>query len=356
MYLDTVKASKTISYPSLLGSGRSLGEEDDASGPNKQEKKFTSDFALWKGANLKDSSSSSDTWDASPWGGVGRPGWHLECSAMVHATLGKISGNGTIDIHGGGVDLCFPHHENERCQSQLMLNDDSTPWASIFCHTGHVTVDRTKMSKSLGNFSTLRQVLEPNSITPRQLRLLFLSSARYSSSLEWNQGSIDKARALDEQFSNALSSTKRSNSSATSEQDLREHLTDADVTFLKEFTKAREAMYDALADDFNFPGVFDEIQKLCKELNRRSIAMQSKTVDKEVQQFLRSMLQTLGFGGVNGVKPGYGEQENPESISLSFLSSASQQNEEKILDCLVQFRAKVRNAAKTGDVKAVLQS
>ncbi len=134
-------------------SGRSLDDmqagasgrvdSEDSLGKKKQN---PFDFALWKAAK-----PGEPAWD-SPWG-VGRPGWHIECSAMVRSLLGD-----TIDIHGGGGDLVFPHHENEIAQSEVIT---LKPLARYWMHNGMVTVNSEKMSKSLGNFTTIRQLLNP---------------------------------------------------------------------------------------------------------------------------------------------------------------------------------------------------
>jgi cysteinyl-tRNA synthetase len=335
IYLDSKKAQSLVGYPSLLGSGRVLDGEPTNSAPG--DKRNVADFALWKGAKTE---SPSDLWDAKPWGGLGRPGWHTECSAMIHATLGKVKGDGTIDIHGGGIDLCFPHHENERCQSQLHLKSD-TPWAKIFCHTGHVTVDSIKMSKSLGNFSTLRGIMDSTELTSRQLRLLFVSAGRYASSLEWNQGSIERTKALDAQLEAALKPVKRA--CAT-----RESLEKDDIAFISEVVQARETIQAALADDFDFPKVFEELQKLCRSINRRSTQPKQNSLDVQAQHLVSSTLEMLGFGGKSGVHPSYDD--------ASIQATGSNKDAEVALDLLVKFRSKVRSAAKGGDLKAILQA
>src|SRR5690606_37685651 len=110
-----------------------------------EQKEDALDFALWKAAK-----PGEPSWD-SPWG-QGRPGWHLECSAMSMHHLGE-----TIDIHSGGVDLVFPHHENERAQS---MGVSGKPFVKYWMHNGFLTIDKQKMSKSLGNFFTIDQILE----------------------------------------------------------------------------------------------------------------------------------------------------------------------------------------------------
>lgn len=122
------------------------------------QKKDPADFALWK------SSKSGEPFWHSPWGN-GRPGWHIECSVMASEILGE-----NIDIHSGGIDLCFPHHDNEMAQSEAYFN--CSQWINYFMHVGHLHIKGSKMSKSLKNFITIQEALKK--ISPRTLRLIFL--------------------------------------------------------------------------------------------------------------------------------------------------------------------------------------
>ena len=137
------------------------------------------DFVLWKAA--KETEPADAKWD-SAWG-QGRPGWHIECSAMACATLGE-----TFDIHGGGADLQFPHHENEIAQSE---GANGQPLARIWMHNGFVNIDNEKMSKSLGNFFTIREVLEK--FDAETIRF-FIARAHYRSPLNYSDVHLDDAR------------------------------------------------------------------------------------------------------------------------------------------------------------------
>ncbi|MCF8169060.1 MAG: cysteine--tRNA ligase [Rhodoferax sp.] len=142
------------------------------------------DFVLWKSA--KESEPADAKWDSSVWGhtfGVGRPGWHIECSAMSCQTLGD-----TFDIHGGGADLQFPHHENEVAQSE---GANGKPFAKVWMHNGFVRLDNEKMSKSLGNFFTIREVLAKyDAETVR----FFLVRTHYRSALNYSDVHLNDAR------------------------------------------------------------------------------------------------------------------------------------------------------------------
>lgn len=159
-------------------SGRKL--EDMEAGARIQvdeRKKNPFDFALWKAAK-----PGEPSWD-SPWG-KGRPGWHIECSAMGSELLGQ-----TFDIHGGGKDLIFPHHENEIAQSEAAFDK---PFAKYWIHNGFVNIDQEKMSKSLGNFLMIRDVIQ--AYHPEAIRL-FLLSSQYRSPIDFSDRAMDEASA-----------------------------------------------------------------------------------------------------------------------------------------------------------------
>lgn len=194
-------------------------------------KRHPGDFVLWKPAKAEDPG-----W-GSPWG-RGRPGWHLECSAMIREHLGD-----TIDIHGGGRDLIFPHHENEIAQSRCAHGGD---YVRYWMHNAYVDIDGEKMSKSLGNFRTVRDLLER--YRGEVLRFALLS-AHYRSPLNFSVELLDRAQGtLD-----SLYSTLRDVQNV--EADLSVALDD-------------EAFYSALNDDLNTPLAIAEIHALAKQLHK----------------------------------------------------------------------------------------
>jgi cysteinyl-tRNA synthetase len=210
-------------------SGRSL--EDMRAGARVEiadYKRDPADFVLWKPAR-----PGEPYWD-SPWG-PGRPGWHLECSAMIETHLGD-----SIDIHGGGHDLVFPHHENEIAQG---CGAHGVEYARFWVHNGHVTVDGEKMSKSLGNFRLLRDLL---GIYPGEVLRLALLARHYRAPLNFSERGLEQAR-------NSLNSLYRV---------LREH---GDVP--AEPVDARDtAVFDALLDDLNTPAAIAELHRLADRL------------------------------------------------------------------------------------------
>nr|WP_205601039.1 cysteine--tRNA ligase [Halomonas socia] len=193
------------------------------------------DFVLWKAAKPGEAS-----WP-SPWG-EGRPGWHIECSAMSTCCLGE-----TFDIHGGGPDLTFPHHENEIAQSEAATGK---PYVNTWMHAGAVRVDQEKMSKSLGNFFTIREVLEHHD--PEVVRYLLVAS-HYRSPINYAPDSLAEARKSLERFYTALDGL-----------DL-EGVKEADSEVL---VKAQRAFNAAMDDDFNTPVALAALFDLVRELNR----------------------------------------------------------------------------------------
>lgn len=211
------------------------------------------DFVLWKMAKVGEPS-----W-TSPWG-EGRPGWHIECSAMNAKELGH-----HFDIHGGGSDLKFPHHENEVAQSCCALD---TPYVNYWIHTGMVQVDQEKMSKSLGNFFTIREVLEKYDAETTRY---FLTSGHYRSQLNYSTDNLDQARASVERIYTALR--------------------DVEIAPHETFTKDNayvERFVNAMNDDFNTPEALAVLFEIAKELN---VVKQSDPVKAGE---LALVLKTLG--------------------------------------------------------------
>ncbi|TAM12591.1 MAG: cysteine--tRNA ligase [Nevskiaceae bacterium] len=197
-------------------------------------KKDAGDFVLWK-----PSTPEQPGWD-SPWG-RGRPGWHIECSAMAAALLGD-----TIDIHGGGHDLVFPHHENERAQSTCAHGGKT--FARYWLHNGHVTMQHTKMSKSVGNILLLRNLLQQ---APGEAVRLALLTAHYRQPLDWDDDTLPEARRKLDRLYGAL----------------------RDVGPVDRVAgEAPQPFFDALADDLNTPAALAVMFELARELNKAETA------------------------------------------------------------------------------------
>jgi len=213
------------------------------------------DFVLWKSA--KPDEPAEARWE-SPFG-EGRPGWHIECSAMSCATLGE-----TFDIHGGGADLQFPHHENEIAQSEGATGQ---PLARVWMHNGFVRVDNEKMSKSLGNFFTIREVLEKfDAETVR----FFILRAHYRSPLNYSDVHLDDARGALKRLYTALGAVPPAAVSAIDWND----------PFARRFR-------DAMNEDFGTPDAVAVLFDLASEVNRRK--------DAALAGLLRALGGTLGL-------------------------------------------------------------
>ncbi|WP_195866633.1 cysteine--tRNA ligase [Aerococcus sanguinicola] len=243
-------------------------------GIDSQAKKEDSvDFALWKAAK-----PGEPTWE-SPWG-QGRPGWHIECSVMATKYLAD-----TIDIHGGGHDLIFPHHENEIAQSEAKTGQ---PFAHYWMHNGFVTIgdDGEKMSKSLGNFVLAHDLIEK--VDPQVIRF-FLSSAHYRSPLKFSESSLDDARKNLEHLRIAYQNINYRLKDAV------DQLADDDVALVKR-DQFQVDFIEAMDDDINAPNGLTVIYQLMREINRY---LEADQVSKVVLEAYRDLyLEFLGIFGV----------------------------------------------------------
>jgi len=237
-------------------SGRNL--EDDQAGARvevDEAKRDPMDFVLWKAAKPDEPS-----WE-SEWG-AGRPGWHIECSAMSTKCLGN-----HFDIHGGGMDLKFPHHENEIAQSEAATGEC---FANVWMHNGHVMVDEEKMSKSLDNFFTVREVLKQ--YQPEVVRYFILTS-HYRSPLNYSQDNLNNAKVALDRFYTALRG-----------------LPDASMDHEGSY---KDAFNAAMYDDFNTAGALAVLFEIVREIN----SLKANNLEKAASlgEVLRSLGGMLGL-------------------------------------------------------------
>jgi cysteinyl-tRNA synthetase len=234
-----------------------------------ERKRDPRDFALWKSAK-----PGEPAWD-SPWGS-GRPGWHIECSAMAVRYLGH-----SFDIHGGGEDLIFPHHECEIAQTEA---DTGQPFARYWVHNGMVNMGREKMSKSLGNTLTIRDLLTRHD--PAALRL-FLLGTHYRSPLEWSEERVeDSARSLERLWRPIDDAEKHATSETV--------VTAKDVPLPPELQAFRQRFTDAMDDDFNTPEALAALHGFSQALRADEV-----TVPQLVRgaQELKTLAGALGLRG-----------------------------------------------------------
>ena len=234
-----------------------------------ERKRDPRDFALWKAAK-----PGEPAWD-SPWG-AGRPGWHIECSAMSVHYLGE-----SFDIHGGGEDLIFPHHECEIAQTEA---DTGKPFAHYWAHNAMVNMGREKMSKSLGNTLSIRDLVARHD--PAALRL-FLLGTHYRTPLEWSEARVeDSARALERLW--------RPIDDAGKQADAGPRASAADAPLPEELRVFRQRFIDAMDDDFNTPGARGALHDFSRTLRSERVDAQAAVRGAEE---LRILAGALGLQG-----------------------------------------------------------
>ena len=220
------------------------------------DKKNPTDFVLWK------KNTDGLKWE-SPWG-LGRPGWHLECSAMSMDALGE-----TFDIHGGGSDLKFPHHENEIAQSECVTGKE---FAKLWMHTGSLRIDKEKMSKSLNNFITIKDALHDHS---SEVLRFFLISSHYRSPLNYSDEGLKEAKNSLDRLYNSL-----------------EGLQFLDKNFDK--SKYSEKFHNAMQDDFNTPSAISILFDLVRQIN----AYKKKNDTEKANSLASELVQLSGILGI----------------------------------------------------------
>ncbi len=238
-----------------------------------ERKRHPMDFALWKGAK-----PGEPAWD-SPWG-KGRPGWHIECSAMSMKYLGK-----TFDIHGGGADLIFPHHENEIAQSCAATGKE---FARYWLHNGFVQINQEKMSKSLGNFFTIREIFEKSEwseeMTGEILRYYLLTN-HYRGPLDFSDQGFREAKYALDGFYDLFNRLKEP---AKTDGPIN-------VPLKAAIERTHTAFKQAMDDDFNTPGAVAELQGFRGEVNKLLVAGLSINAGKRARELFRFLGSVLGL-------------------------------------------------------------
>ncbi|MDO5044486.1 MAG: cysteine--tRNA ligase [Coriobacteriia bacterium] len=249
------------------------------------------DFALWKKAK-----PGEPFWE-SPWG-KGRPGWHSECSAMVHKYLGT-----PIDIHGGGSDLAFPHHENEAAQADACWEHGL---AKYWMHSGMLQVNHEKMSKSLGNFYTLREILDTYS--PDAVRLLMVQT-HYRSTMDFSFDRLDGASSSLERLKTTMKNLSWHIDQLSDEK--KDELSRESLDLQEASKRAREEFTEAMDDDFNSALATAGLFKLQSEINVYLDKIESSKADKSIalaaQDTLRELFGIFGID-INDDKVSYPQE------------------------------------------------
>lgn len=302
-----------------MQAGASGRMEDPEANPEASKKRDPFDFALWKAAKPDEPS-----WE-SPWG-AGRPGWHIECSAMVRDRFGD-----QIDIHVGGADLVFPHHENEIAQSEAVTGQ---PLSRYWLHNGMVNVDGEKMSKSLGNFTTIRQlldeplaVLEGDRFDPMALRV-FVLQAQYRKPIDFTGEAISAAQ-------NSWHTLKEGLLFAAEYGEALgwQHKTDAPSLN----TEAVARFQTAMDDDFNSPGGLAVLFELAKELRRAGNLIthqgQADRPSEDLRQDWHTLVDLAQVLGLEAV-----------AVASSQVTPPADENGDAVIEAMIAARCAARKA------------
>lgn len=254
-----------------------LAEGEGALINKTSDKRSASDFALWKS-----SKPGEPSW-SSAWG-RGRPGWHIECSAMASSKLGQ-----QMDIHSGGVDLAFPHHDNELAQSEAYWahSHSHEQWVNYFLHMGHLSIQGSKMSKSLKNFTTVRESLERKEWTPRSLRIVFLLGG-WRDGIEITEDLINTSTSWEEKVNNFFIKTKDPSAMQGS---------GTDTSLAAALETAKSTVHEQLCDSFNTPGAMSAISELITKYNSADKSTLKPEDVEAVARFVTSMVNIFGLNG-----------------------------------------------------------
>nr|CAD7196689.1 unnamed protein product [Timema douglasi] len=302
------------------------------------EKRSPNDFALWK------RSKKGEPWWNSPWG-KGRPGWHIECSVMASAVCGS-----SMDIHTGGVDLKFPHHDNELAQAEAYFDNDH--WVRYFLHSGHLTIAGCKMSKSLKNFVTIRDALNKHSA--RQLRLAFLLHS-WKDTLDYSINTMDMAIQYEKLLNEFFLTIKDITRSRTCETtiDSFQKFTNNDQELYIKLRAAKNSVHNALCDNVDTRTALDALRELIGNVN---IYLRDKRVSGQEGNYI--LLRDIGTY-VTWIFKVFGAIPKEDSLGLPISGSGQTTNVEEIvmpyLTILAKFRDSVRIQARQLQATEILK-
>ncbi|MEN2999292.1 MAG: cysteine--tRNA ligase [Acidilobaceae archaeon] len=291
------------SFPDYGRLSGALNKEAWRQEEHVREKRNPYDFALWKAAK-----PGEPSWD-SPWG-KGRPGWHIECSVMSSKYLGS-----SIDVHGGGIDLVFPHHENERAQSEALFG--RRPWVRYWMHVSYLTISGEKMSKSLGNIVPFREAAKKWG--PKVIRLWLLSS-HYRSNLDYSESGLEQASRLYQRLREVAQRLQRRLLSSSPSH----YLGEREARVLEELKRIRNSWHESMSNDFNFGAAMSSAWELTNLYYKELESLES-------QALLLYAYRTLEeFNRVYAV------------LDDILLGESGSRLEGELIDLLVQVRAELR--------------
>ncbi|KAG6796989.1 cysteine--tRNA ligase, cytoplasmic [Apis mellifera caucasica] len=322
--------------PEAYGDTLSLQEgEGDLSTLEISEKRSPIDFALWK------CSKEGEPWWESPWG-KGRPGWHIECSVMASIICGE-----SLDIHTGGVDLKFPHHDNEIAQAEAYFNNSN--WVRYFLHSGHLTISGCKMSKSLKNFITIQDALKKYSA--RQLRLAFLLHS-WKDTLDYSDNTMHMAIQYEKFLNEFFLNVKCKIRSLGSETNINTFIkwTNFEIELNEKFYNARDFVHNALCDNIDTRSALDAIRDLVTHCNiyMKEIKQPNTLLLRDVAVYITKMFTIFGTISYSHDAIGFPIDSNIVKLNV-------EQAVMPYLEILANFREKVRNHAKTLKASTILE-
>ena len=285
------------------------------------EKRSPADFALWKS-----SKPGEPSWP-SPWG-PGRPGWHIECSAMASTKLGR-----QMDIHSGGIDLAFPHHDNELAQSEAYWSEGhGEQWVNYFLHMGHLSIQGSKMSKSLKNFTTIRTALERGDWTSRSLRIVFLLG-NWRDGIEITDDLVTAGSNWEDKVDNFFLNVRDAANARLAFE------LGTDQSLGAELKDAEEKVYEALCDSFNTPAVMALISSLISKYNGADKQLLPPADILATAKFVTKMVNIFGLNG----------PASPDTEEIGWRGIEIPEDAKPYVYPLSSMRDELREAARSGD-------
>jgi len=317
-------------------------------------KKDPKDFALWKA-----SKPGEPTWE-SPWG-LGRPGWHIECSAMIEHTIGF---GGAIDIHGGGVDLRFPHHDNELAQQEAFCACQQT--VNYFCHTGHLHIRGLKMSKSLKNFITIRQALDGvdglEGVRPSTMRIMFCLVS-YTAPCDYSDNMLQNARSVEKKFKEYFLNVHAVLRALDGDPNASHKYRACDHKLLAALRRTQDKVRERFLDDFDTPGAVLALQSLVDATGAYLQAFETKALPGAPRalplcaaaRYVAEIWAKLGVQGLVADDVLSTLKTWPGGAAAAGAAGGNSSATAPLLDALAAFRDEVRGAGRSGDKEAVLR-
>ena len=337
VYFDTVKYEHSQhDYAKLQPWSKgdmSLINDGEGSLSVSNTKRNASDFALWKA-----SKPGEPAWD-SKWG-KGRPGWHIECSVMASDITGE-----NMDIHSGGIDLCFPHHDNELAQSEAYF--DNKQWVNYFMHNGHLHIQGQKMSKSLKNFITIDEAL--NDFSARQLRLVFALNA-WEKPLDFKDSLISEVKSIESTFSKFFTNVRALNSDYKHKTEnggyVSRKITDIEKQLFNDLEQAQDEVDAAFNDNLSSGQAIRVLQDLISKSNNYIQLTSTGQTELRIEVLIQvtnwivKILEILGFEARSD-RLGWIDESEQTSVN----GSSTEDVALPYVKALAQFRDSVRSLA-----------